>query len=176
MRRGATGARRAAYGVGLGCGLVAGMVGVGQWALTARDLDERYAAYQAMLRRSPDLLDATNVVMANQWYWLGTAAWASVATLVVYLLAAFTAAWASQRRRDGVVAAGVAAAVSGAMYVAATLVVLVTGPAPFVIEGILPCEVPAGLAFVGGALLLARAAARLGTRAGTTFSRGRQAF
>jgi hypothetical protein len=176
MQQAATRSRRSAYGIGLGFGSVAGMVGVAQWVLTERYLSEHWEAFLAIQRRSPDFFDGTNLSQGTVFYWLGTAAWAAVTMFVLYLFAAFTAAWVQQRWRDGMVAARVAAAVSGAMYVAATVVALVTSPAPSFTEGVLPCELPLVLAFLGVVMLYVRVGASLGLYAGRFFSRGRQAL
>jgi ABC-type glycerol-3-phosphate transport system permease component len=112
------------FGIGLGYGLAAGLVGVAQWVLTQRDLVERLAAFHALQRRYPRFFDETNVVRGNAWFWLVTALVAAVAMLAVCWLAAFTATWVRQRVRDGVMAALVVAAVSGAMYLAATHLVV----------------------------------------------------
>jgi hypothetical protein len=176
MQQAAARARRATYGIGLGFGLVAGLVGAAQWVLTERYLAEQCEAFLAIQRRSPGVFDATNLSRGTVFYWLGTAAWAAVAMFVLYLFAAFTAAWVQQRWRDGMVAARVAAAVSSALYVAATVVALVTSPAPSYTEGVLPCELPLGPVFFGVAMPYVRVGASLGLHAGRFFSRGRQAI
>ena len=176
MQQAVAGKRRAAYRIGLGFGLVAGVVGVAQWVFIARYVVEGWDTALAIRRRYPDSVDAGNIGRPTVFYWLGTAAWVAVATLVLYLLAAFTTAWVLQRRRDSLVAAWVAVAVSSAMYVVATIVALVTSPGATFIAGILPCELPLGLAFLSGALLLIPVGTSLGIHAGMYFSRSRQAL
>lgn len=173
MRREAVGARRTAYGIGLGAGLAAGMVGVAQWVLTARDLDERLASFRAVQRQFPDFGDATNVVRGNEWYWVGTAALAFLVALVLCLFAAFVAGWALRLRRDGTVAAWVAAAVSGAMYIGASLVAVWTSPAPDMTQSVVPCQFAFELVFAGIVLVLAPVGAGIGAQANRFFSHSR---
>lgn len=170
MQRASAGAWRSPYRIGLGYGLVAGMVGVAQWFLTAHDLAGREVAIQALKARVGGFADTTSLVRGSFWYWLGTAAVAGVTMLVLYLLAAVTAAKSLQRQRAGVGAAWVAAAVSSTMYVAATVVMLVRGPAPAITADDLTCELPLLLASFGVMDLLAQVAARIGVCASAHLS------
>src|SRR5690348_4673086 len=113
MQRELAGTRQISYGndlgiglgIGLGAGLVAGVIGVGQWVLTAHDLDMRLATFYEIQRTYPGFWDGTNIARGNEWFWLGTAALASLEALFVCVLAAYLTGWAVQRRSAGVVAA-----------------------------------------------------------------------
>lgn len=176
MGRKVASAWRTSYGIGLSCGLAAGMVGIAQWILTARDLVERLAAFRAAQREFPGFGDATNVVRGNEWYWVGTATLAFLTILVICLLAAFLAGWALKRRRDGEVAAWVAAAVSSAVYVLASLVAMWTSPAPDMTQSVVPCGLIFELALACIVVVLAPAGAGIGAQASGFFSHGRSAL
>lgn len=176
MQRELAGARRISFGIGLGTGLIAGVVGIAQRALAAHDLAARWAVFLAARRSHPGFDDAAPALQGNQWYWLGTATAAGLMMLVLYLLTAFTVGWALGRRGDGSIAAWMAVAVSGTMYMAATFVALLTGPLEGV-QGVIitvwPCQLPLGLAFFGMVLLVAPVCAGMGVRVRQLFSHGR---
>lgn len=164
------------YAIGLGYGLVASMIGIAQWVLTARDLAAREAAFQAVHLRFPVFDDATNVARGNEWFWVYTAVGAGVVMLVVYLLAAFTACGVSPRRHDGVVAARMAAIVSGMTYFVATIVAIAASPVQDITESLVPCELVFGLVVFGTFIPLAHIGASMGISARRFFSRGRRAL
>lgn len=166
----------ATFAIGGAFGLVAGLVGVAQWALTQRDLAERLAAFEAVQRRYPGFFDATNVDRGNFEFWLGTGALAAVVMLCLCGLAAFTASRRSRRLADGMAAAVMATVISGALYLAATPVAVATSPEPAMTQEVLPCLAPVGAVFLTAALSLAAVGARLGARAGRSLARGHSAL
>jgi hypothetical protein len=164
---------RTPFGIGLGYGLVAGLVGVARWVLTLRDLAERLAAFYAAQQQQHSVdMEFSGywkvVAPENYWFWVGTASLAAVAVLGLCWRAAFTTSRARQRRRAGVMAALVAAAVSGAMYVAATPLVVATSPAPDITQTLVPGSPYMGTLFFIAAIFLARAGADKGARAGVS--------
>jgi hypothetical protein len=162
-------------GTGVGFGLVAGLVGVVQWVLTARDLDERLAAFQAWQQTHPSAWDSTNVARGNEWFWVFSAAVAGVVMLALYGCAAFTTARASKRYQDAITAAWLAAAVSIVVYCLATFVAIATSSDPSTTKSVVPCEPAFGLELMVPLIPLASEAASLGARASGSFPRGRRA-
>ena len=167
------------FGIGVGYGLVASLVGVAQWVLTQRDLAERLAKFRYVQCKYPyacdGTADGTNALNGNELFWLRTILVAAVVMLVLCWLAAFTASRTSQHGRDSMVAGLVAAAVSGAMYVAAAALVVAMSPAPGMTSTNVPCVLPFGIVFFGTAIVLAPAGAGMGARAGESLSRRRRA-
>jgi cytochrome bd-type quinol oxidase subunit 2 len=163
------------FGIGVGYGLVGGLVGVTQWVLTLRDLAERLAEFHATQRRFPGFFDETNVDRGNFWFWIGTGFVASVVMLGLCWLAAFTASRVQHRVRDGVIAALVAAALSGAIYVAATPLAVANSPVPSMTQDAVGCEQIFGVVFYTAAIPFALAGAGMGVRAPKSLTRRRRA-
>ncbi len=175
-------------GIGVGCGLVAGLNGVAQWLLTAHDYAVRLAAFHAVQRSSPGFNDATNVERGNFWFWCGTAPLAAFVVLVSCLLAAFTVCWfmygrrtgvvidwqaAAESRRDGVIAAWIAATVGAGIWLAATLVTTAT-PSVSDAAFFTTCQALLGILVFGMLIPLAPVAANMGIRVRQHFSHGRR--
>jgi hypothetical protein len=174
MQRAAN-ARWAPLGIGAGCGLVGGLVGVVQWVLTLHDLAERWANFSAKQRRYPGPWEGAYLITDNLWFWVGTAIAAGVVMLLLCWLAAFLASLTSMRRQDGVTAAWVSAIVSSAVYVAATHVAVATSVDPGMTQAAVLCAVPYGILFFSMVLLLASAGAGTGVSTGESLSRRRRA-
>lgn len=165
MRRAEAGERLITYGIGVGCGLIGGLAGVVQWVLARRDLATRLATFHFSTKA---------VYTGNLWFWFDTASIEVIVACILCLLAAFTVCWRVQRQREGVVAAWVAAAVSGIFWAVATLVGLQSPPAPEAAP-ILVCGGLLGLLFFGMLIPLVFVAASMGIHAGRFFSRGHRA-
>jgi hypothetical protein len=110
------------------------------------------------------------VTQGSQAYWLGSAAVAGVALLIVYAIAAALAARVASNQREGMVAATTAIIVGSVAYVAASLLNYVLLPGSSVtastIAGVLVFEPVLGIIFVRIAFSVAQAAANAGERAG----------
>jgi hypothetical protein len=128
--RGVAGAWMMPVGIGAGFGLLAGLIGAAQWALTQHDLAERLGRFHAIQRQYPGFFDETNVDRGNFLFWFGTAILAAFMVLVVCELAALTASRMRGRWVDGMIAAIVAAILGGTIYAAAASLAVATSPAP----------------------------------------------
>src|SRR5690349_21665152 len=120
MQRTRAGERLIECGIGLSFGVAAGLIGIAQWAMTARDLAARLAALHVAQQRHLGFIDGMDVVQGTLWFWFATAPIAASVVLVVCLLSAWLAA--AKSRRAGVMAAWVAATVGGSTWCVATLV------------------------------------------------------
>ena len=159
-------------GIGISCGVVAGLIGNVQWTVTERDVAARLAAFHAAQMRHPDLTAITDVVQGTLWFWLETAPIAISVVLIVCLLAAWLAA--AERRRALVMAAWVAATVGGSTWSVVTLVAAVTVPVPDIMAPIVTGEFLLGLYVFAMLIPFAPVTARLGLRAKPFFARGLQ--
>jgi hypothetical protein len=117
-------------GIGAGCGILAGVVGAAQWALTQRDLADWLAEFHASQWQHPGFFDETNVARGTFWFWIGTAVVAALVALVVCALAAFTASRMHGRWLDGMIAAIVTAILGSAIYVMAASLAVATSLDP----------------------------------------------
>jgi hypothetical protein len=171
MEQSPTSGRRKAYLVGLTYGLAAGIVGIAQWVLMARDLTERLAQPLPLEQRFPvPIYDETNVVIGNEWFWADTTAIAVGIMLVLCFLAAVTAVWISPRRQDGVIAAWVAAIVGSVMYAVATFVAVAISPQPDMTGSVVPCEPVFGIALFVALFPVGSIGAWVGVRVHTRVS------
>jgi len=179
MRHLATSMRRTSLGIGLGCGILAGAIGLAQWMLTARDTSARVADFQTFVQRNnPEFVDWTGVSGGSQEYWFITAVMASILLLAVYRFAGAAAARSTRSRRGGMVGAATAIAIGSVAYVAAGLVAYVLSSTSSVtgsiIAGMLIWEPLLGLAFISAALHVAWTAAGKVEHAGIRAAPGRQ--
>lgn len=165
MQRAEVGRRLITYGIDVGCGLIGGLIGVVQWVMARRDLVARLATFH---------FNTKTVYTGNLWFWFDTAPMEPIVVCILCLLAAFTACWRMQRQRDGVVAAWVAAAVSSAFWIVATLAGLQSPPAPEVAP-ILVCGGALGILFFGMLIPSAFVVANIGIQMRQFFSHERHA-
>jgi hypothetical protein len=175
MQRTAAGEWKTTYGTGVGCGLVAGLVGVADWVKAQHDLDVRLVAFHTAQQQYPSFGDATNVVRGYEWFYFSTAPLAAAIAFFICLLAAFTVCWRLRNQRDAIVAAWVAAIIAGSIWGVATFVVTAITPAPDMTVSVFPCEGLLGFLFFSSLIPLIPVAAWMGMRVGQFFSRGHHA-
>jgi hypothetical protein len=152
------------YAIGIGYGALAGLIGIAQWILTARDLDTRLAEFYAIQRQHPGFFDETNVDRGNFWFWFGTAIVAAAVMMAICTLAAYTASWVSLHRLDGILAGWVAGFVGGVMYRIATAVAVATSPVPQMTQEVVPCAPVFGTVFYCTVLVLVPLGAEIAVR------------
>lgn len=165
MAREIAGIRQTAYGIGLSAGLVVGLIGVAQWILSAHDLEVRLAAVGQAGGG-----DGNTVYWNYIYFWVGTAFLAVLVAVTPCVVAAYVAGRVVQRRRDGVVAALMAAVIGVVVYAVATPVALGISPEPSIAGSLVGCEPVCGAVFFALVSGLAPVIAIMGVDAGKSVS------
>lgn len=165
MQRTVMGVERRVLVIGVGCGAIAGLIGVAHWAIMQSRLSVALSQLNARYRLyGGGWVDGTGVARDYELFYFITAPVAAYLSVLACFMAAPLVYRASQNLRDGVVAMCLAATLGIGMWVLATVVAVDTSPDPSMTEGLLGCDYGLGLLVVATLVPLIPVIARAGVK------------